>query len=124
MKIQVKVTPKVLIEAEGNTHTELFAQIAELQEIFGQGKCGKCECEDLRFVVREVDGNSFYELRCQNPKCRAVLSFGQNKDGAKKGNLFPHIKENKKGTIMGLEPGTYLPNGGWLRYDAKTQKKE
>jgi hypothetical protein len=123
MQAQLKVSPNVIVTAQGDTQADVFRQLAEMQEIFGQAKCGKCGCTELRFVVREVDGNSFYELRCTNKECRAVLTFGQNRDGAKKGNLFPHVRENTKGTIMGLTPGDWLPDGGWLRYNSETKRK-
>ena len=122
MQVQVAVSQNVSIMAQGESQADVFEQVAAMQEVVGPGECGKCKGTDLRFVVREVDGNKFFELRCLNPKCRAILSYGQNK-GDKKGSLFPHIKENSKTSIMGLEPGTYLPDGGWLRYDPKTEKR-
>lgn len=124
LSVQLKVSGKAIITAQGETQADVFGQLASMQEIFGQQKCGKCQCEELRFVVREVEGNSFYELRCTNPKCRAMLTFGQNKEAAKKGQLFPHIKENKKKTIMGgrLKEGDYLPDGGWLIFDKKLEE--
>lgn len=120
MQVQLKVAPNVIVTAEGEKETEIFEQLASLQEVFGQAaKCGKCQCTDLRFVVRQnKDEDKFYELRCQNRNCRAVLAFGCHKKPA--GGLFP----KKKG-----EPGadgkpTYLPNDGWQTYNPQTQQKE
>lgn len=125
MKVQVRVSPKVFIEGVGDTETDVFAQISSLQEVFGQfNKCGKCDCEDIRFVVREdSDENKYYELHCQNMKCRARLAFGQNKKG---GGLYPRRKETKNQSMMGgkLEPGDYLPNNGWIRWNKQKQCNE
>ena len=111
MKLQVKVSPTVIVEAEGKVQTELFEQIAALQEVFGNGKCGKCGGSDLQYVVREdKDQNKYYELRCQNLQCRAVLAFGQHKKGD---SLFPKRKDGE----------TYLPNGGWQKWDKEQGKK-
>jgi len=107
MKVQVKVSPKVIVEAEGNKQNEVFEQLATLQEVFGQEQCGKCGNDNLRFVVREVEGNKFYELHCV--KCRAKLIYGAHKSG---NTLFPKRKEGDD----------YLPDKGWLKWDR--EKKE
>jgi len=124
MKATIKVSPRVIIEAEGNTHTEVFEQAASMQEVFGVGKCDKCKCEDLRFVVRTDDEeNKYYELHCQNWKCRARLSFGQNKTG---GTLYPRRKETKKQSIMGgsVEANGWLPDNGWIRWNKEKNCSE
>lgn len=119
MKVQLKVSPNVIVTAEGEKQTEVFEELAQLQEIFGESKCGKCGNTELRFVVRLANDDRFYELRC--PKCWATLSYGVKK----KGNaLFPHRKENENKSIMGLEPGTALPDKGWLQYDKASGKKK
>lgn len=110
MKIKVKVSPSVIVEAEGDKQTDLFEEIAQLQEVFGQEKCGKCGGTDLRYVVREVDDNKYFELRCKNIKCRASLAFGQHKKG---GSLFPKIKDGE----------AYIPNNGWQIWDKEQGKK-
>lgn len=107
MKVQLKVSPRVIVEAEGSKQTEIFEELASLQEVFSQKQCGKCENEELRFVVREVDGNKFYELHCL--KCRAKLAFGVHKQSP---TLFPKRKDGED----------YLPDNGWMRWDR--EKKE
>lgn len=125
MKVQIKVSPKVFIEATGDTHTAIFENAAELQEVFGTyDKCRKCNGTDLRFVVREDSKqNKYYELHCQNFKCRARLAFGQSKVGHK---LYPKRKENEKQSMMDgqLKEGDYLPDGGWLKWDKEKGKSE
>jgi hypothetical protein len=118
MKVIINISNKVAIEAEGATHKDIFEQIASLQEAFGAyDKCGKCGCDNLRFIVRtDEESNSYYELQCL--KCYAKLSFGQNK-GDKNGNLYPRRFENKKKSVMkgNIEAGAKLPSDGWLKYN-------
>ena len=117
MKIQKKINDTTFIEGVGETHTEIFSNIASLQEVFGNDTCGKCGCKDIRFVVREVpdpDPKSkkiykYFEMHCQARNCRARLSFGQHTEG---GTLFPKRKDGDD----------YLPDNGWLRYDKDSGK--
>ncbi|MCI0560727.1 MAG: hypothetical protein MN733_19765 [Nitrososphaera sp.] len=67
------------IQAEGETQKEIFRQLAELMEIFGERCCGLCMSQDIRFEVRvDKDGHSYYSMRCV---CGAQLQYGQNKKG-------------------------------------------
>lgn len=126
MRVKLKVSPTVIVEAEGKTQAEVFEQLAGLQETFSVDQCDKCKGKEgrgLRFVTREVDGNKFFELHCQDWKCRAKLSFGQSKEG---GALYPRRKETKKQTVMGgrLEAGAYLPDNGWIRWNKEKECSE
>jgi ribosomal protein L40E len=96
---------KISVEFEGDSQKSLFAQIAAFQEVFEESKCGKCGSENLRFVVRTVDENDFYELRCLD--CGARLAFGVNKKG---GSLFPKRKDDK---------GGWLPDKGWQKWNSE-----
>lgn len=88
----------IRIEAEGDAK-EVFVELARAAEVFGQAKCGSCGSDHVLPTVRERDGNTFYEMQCQN--CRCCLAFGQRRsDGA----LFPRRKRDEN----------WLPNGGWI----------
>ena len=100
---------KLNVAFEGETVRELWKQIAIFQEVFGETKCGKCGSENLRFVVRENDGNEYYELRCMD--CGAKLAFGSMKKG---GGLFPKRKDGD----------TWLPDNGWQKWNPKTKTVE
>ena len=101
------------VEFESDQQRGIFEELAKFQEVFENSKCGKCGCEDLRFVVRtDADDNKYYELRCTNPKCRAKLAFGANKKG---GGLFPKRKD---------ADNNWLPDGGWVKWNPETQKEE
>lgn len=102
MKVKYKVGDKLEFELEGSGQKEIFKELALIQEIFAEEKCGLCNHTNLRFVVRNVDGNDYYELRCSD--CGAVLAFGQHKKG---GTLFPKRKDDE---------GNYLPNKGWHKW--------
>ena len=102
MKATYRVNEKISFEIESEGQKELFKELATVQEIFGESKCGVCGSENIKFVVRTVEDNEYYELRCMD--CGATLSFGQHKKG---GTLFPKRKD---------ENGNWLENGGWHKW--------
>ena len=108
MKAKYKVGDKLEFELDGAGQKELFKEIASVQEIFGEAKCGICGSENIKFVVRVVEDNEYYELRCLD--CGAVLSYGQHKKG---GTLFPKRKD---------ADGNYTKNNGWYKYSANSKK--
>lgn len=101
----------ISISVNGDKITDVFKELAKLEEIFGISKCGKCGNTDLSFVVRNVDDNDYYEMRCKSNKCAARLAFGQHKKG---GGIFPKRKD---------KDDKWLPDGGWMKWD-KNQNKE
>ena len=76
------------VEINAETAKDAFKKLAEFQEVFGESSCGMCKNTDLQFVVRTVDGNDYYELKCL---CGAKLAYGQHKSG---GSLFPKRKDH------------------------------
>lgn len=88
MKAHYKIRGgNIVIEIEADDIAELFQQIAQAEEVFGEHACRRCKSTNLKFIVRLHDDNKFHELRCLG--CGSVLSFGQHKKG---GGLFPHRK--------------------------------
>lgn len=104
-------TPQITFKLEADKPTELFKLIAETQEIFAESCCGLCGKSDLRFVAREVDGNTFYEMKCNS--CGAKLAFGARKKP--EGQLFPKRKLDKDGK-PDMENGTYGKHRGWSQF--------
>ena len=101
---------KISVEIDFETQIELFQKLSNFQEIFEETKCGKCGSENVKFQVRNVDDNLYYELRCVD--CGAKLAFGVMKKG---GRLFPKRKDKE---------GNWLPDNGWVKWNSKTQKEE
>ena len=122
MKALVAINNSMSVEVEGETHTDLFEGLSQVQEVFSQSHaCGVCKGTDVRFSVRtNKDEDKFYELACNDLGCRARLAYGCMKKP--KGALYP------KRTWDGLSPGEktarayqekeckkgWLPNGGWF----------
>jgi len=102
----------------GNDHKELFSNMASYQEVFDNTKCGKCGCEQLRYVTRQdQEENTYYEIRCTNIGCLAKLAFGAHK---KTETLFPKRKYGKNHE----KAGEYLPHNGWLKWNPETKQEE
>lgn len=108
MKINYR-NDKISVEIEGETQRDLFAQLGAFQEVFDETACGKCGSNNVKFVVRQVEDNEYYEIRCKD--CGAKLAFGCHKKG---GGLFPKRKDSE---------GNWLPDSGWTRWDASSKKE-
>lgn len=100
---------RLSVELEGDAQTDIFQAIGRFQEVFEEAVCGKCGSENIKYIVRNVDDNLYYELRCKD--CGAKLSFGVHKKG---GGLFPKRKDGDD----------WLPDGGWVKWNPKTEKNE
>jgi hypothetical protein len=71
---------RLVIKVEAEHQKALFKELAAAQEVFeSESECGCCHSKELRFRVRVVDENDFYELIC--PNCAARFEFGQHKKG-------------------------------------------
>lgn len=109
MKV-VKKVGDLSFEVEGDTQRDVFKEIASFEEVFGENTCGKCKSVNVRCVVRENDGNEYFEMRCLD--CGARLGFGSHKKG---GGLFPRRKDAE---------GNWLADGGWQKWNPKTKSLE
>lgn len=111
MQVQFKASELFTVVAEGNTHTELFSNLAGLTEIFSITSCGKCGSLDIIPVKRIVDDVSHYEMRCR--KCNARLTLAQSKKG---GGLYPRRRYHEKQFEVQsgrAKEGDFIPNNGW-----------
>ena len=102
MNVKYKIGDKLEFELDGAGQKELFKELAAIQEIFGEETCGLCGSKNLKFIVRNVEGNDYFELRCGD--CGAILAFGQHKKG---GTLFPKRKDDNN---------NWLANRGWHKW--------
>jgi hypothetical protein len=124
MEALLKVGSNVTVKVEGRYPTDLFKGISKVQEVFDVQECGCCKNKNLRFVVREVDGNEYYEMHCTDLGCRARLPFGLSKEN--KGEMYPKKRfaslspaeqknrESEKEYADGHSG--YLANNGWYKY--------
>lgn len=113
MKVQAKISSKLIMEIEADTQSAMFEELAKIQDVFGQDKCGKPECKSdrVKFVVRtDKDDNKYYSMDCLD--CRARLQFGSHKKG---GGLFVRRKDKED---------KWITDGGWQKWNTKTQTME
>jgi hypothetical protein len=102
MQVQVKINQRTILTVEGDSAKECFAQLANLQQVFGVDKCGLCGSDRVAYSVREPKGFIYYELQCL--ACTARFAFGQTRES---GALFPKTRD---------QDGNPKPNGGWEKY--------
>lgn len=111
MKVQFKAGPKIIVEFEGSTDRSIFEELARIQDIFGQDKCGKCGKSQLKFVVRTDDKkHQYYSLDCLD--CRARLSYGCHIEGE---GLFVKRKDKED---------KWIKDNGWQKWNSETQSLE
>lgn len=126
MKIQVKVSPAVIVELEAAKQKDLFKLMASAHEVFGEKCCGLCKSTDIvprwrtatRVEGKKVETFEFPEYHCQNPKCRARLALGTINDDT--GTLFPQRRLLPNGKVPGKkdnkDQASYGPHNGWSTY--------
>lgn len=128
MKLERWISPRTCVTVEGSEHLAIFKALTAAQEAFGERACGKCQSEDIEYVVREATdkkGKEEYEypeMHCKNPKCRAKLTYGQAKDKT----FFP-IRFKRTGKEYDKdENGKLIPKGtnGWVKWNFDTKQEE
>lgn len=134
MEIFFKPNNDITIKSEVRDVEEIFKTLGPLQELFNAARCGKCGGTKIRFIHRKADKYDVYEFLCENQltddhgrkkNCSAKLSLGKNELG----NLFPRRYEQEKGEDGRWQPKltadgqkTWLPDGGWVRWDRQAKK--
>mgnify|MGYP006435739091 CR=1 FL=1 len=111
----------VTVVAEGDKFTDVFDQLAASEEVFQNSatcNCGHCSGTNLKWQVRDHDGDPYYEIVCQD--CWAKFTFGVKKDKNAVANLFPH----RKWGPTHPKAGEYIPKNGWKKYNKETQVEE
>ena len=95
MKITYQVNQRTSVEFEATTHKEVVQALAGLNEILTNTKCGRCG-KIAGHQFRQVGKHSYYEMKCSNDQCRAILPFGAHDNT--EGTLFPKMYETDKKT--------------------------
>lgn len=126
MKAQIPLSNGIVVEVEGTTPQECFKQVAAVQATFEDTKCGLCDSSNVLYVVRKIDDNEYFELRCKD--CYAKLTFGQGKGDASP--LYPkrYVTDAKGKAVKDETTGKAVPLGtkknGWVKWNPQTQKEE
>lgn len=124
MKALIPLNNGITVEVDGDTSQDCFRQVAAFQETFNDTKCGLCDSTNLLYVVRKVEDNEFFELRCID--CYAKLTFGSAKNTKA---LYPkRYVTDAKGKAIRDDKGKAVPLGkkenGWIKWNPKTEKEE
>lgn len=130
MQVHFRVNDMVTVVGEGDSHTDVFEELASLADAFRDvDVCGCCKSvwtdkdgQVVRtFGIQPIhrqnkQNDDFYEFLCKNFKCKARLSLSQNKKGK---TLFPRRKfhSTHPDVVAGkAKDGDWLPNNGWSVY--------
>ena len=105
------------VEIESDSVKDTFKKLAEFQEVFDEQNCGICKNDNIQFIVRTVDNNDYYELKCRS--CYAKLAFGQHRAG---GSLFPKRKK-ADGTFDSISKGWFKWNSNVVQQTTKDIKQ-
>ena len=146
MKIQVKVSPTIVVDVEAEKQKDLFKKAASAHEVFGETKCGLCGSTNIKPVWRTVtvingkkpETFEFPEYHCfhvfeeTGRRCGARLSMGTINDDT--GTLFPQrrlIPDEKGRKDLGRVPnkedkknnnnGEYGEHNGWTRFKGRVE---
>lgn len=95
---------RLTLEMEYSDDRDLFEKVAHVDEVFGDLTCGAkvdggkwVESDDVKFVVREVDGNKYYEVWPRDSRLRGFKkSYGCHKKG---NGLFPKRMDKETHTL-------------------------
>ncbi len=112
MKVNRKVSPTTILEAEGQTVAEVFEALARMEEVFhGHEECGLCHKRETAYQVRQdKEGNKYYQVVCLF--CKAEFRFGLKKQP--QGVLFPQLKDKN---------GNWKPDGGWAKWMSNQEER-
>ena len=67
MKVKYKPNSKLEFELEGSGQKEIFKELATVQEIFSEEKCGLCKKDHIKFdpksIIMKRSSEKFRDLR-------------------------------------------------------------
>ena len=114
MKASFQARPDLCVEVEGETHKDLFRELAGACEVLGERQCGLCESATIvpayRTVTQGKKTFEYPEWHCL--RCGARLSMGCMMEG---GRLFPHRKLDGSGK-PDREHGAAGKHHGWTLF--------
>ena len=114
LKANFRVRPELTLEIECKEQKNLFEDIASIQEVFENQSCTLCtQHGPVRFVVRTVEEDLYYEYRCDS--CGARLNLSVNKKG---GTLYVvrKLKDGMPAKVTDTPPFDFRTKG-WYKFD-------
>lgn len=103
LQLEKRINATTVVKINGKDTKEAFENLVEADKVFGQDVCGACKVAGARPQIRTHGEHTFFEMACQNPKCKAKLGFYFYK-----GKMLPSLTNKDK---------SYKTNGGWEIYD-------
>jgi len=121
LEVFFRPTPELTIKAECRDIEDMFKTLGPLQEVLSNTECGKCKSTNIRFSHRKADGKyDVYELQCT--KCGAKLHMGKTEDGKLFPRRYKQDPDDPKKPLMHDGKKVWLPNKGWVRWDAENRR--
>lgn len=114
MKAELKVRPNLIVTVEDEKMTDVFEQLACVQEVFSEN-CGKCDSKDIEFKARTNDNSTFYELKCK--KCFAILQISPHNN--KSGTMF-----TRRYDLDDDKNKVWLKDNGWKKWNKEKKEYE
>jgi len=105
---------RTTVVGEGQSHVDVFRQLVDLQDLFGNSRCGKCGSDNTYYRIRKTEKDrkkfEYFEMSCRD--CYAKLPYHMHDDD-KKGSMYiqKRVPDEKK------EPNTEYYEGGWEKYN-------
>ncbi len=103
MQLEKRINATTVVRVNGESTVACFDAWIEALQIFGQDVCGVCKTAGAQLQIRRHGQHKFYEVACQNAKCKAKLGLVAMQDG----RMFPSRQNKDK---------TWKDNGGWEIY--------
>jgi len=117
-KVTFQPSAAIKVEFDASNPKEYMEKMQAIEEVAQHTTCGKCGGKQVLHVVRTVNGNKFYEKHCANSQCRAVVSFGANKEGK---TLFTKRFEEVEEDGETVRKWFKTP---WTKYNKETGRRE
>lgn len=143
MKALYNLYPDLTFEVENDLLVDVLQEVSYLKNAIGHEPCGKCGCEDVFPVCRQVNEDVYFELKCNgyvnkdgkqlatapdfrngDRPCGAVLQLGVNKNKQKTVYKKKMVTDSDGKAVVKDGKGQYKPDNGWVRYNPTTKTVE
>ena len=124
MEALYRINSSVTLKLDAPSLQGIIEQMTIVREAIGSEPCGKCGNTETYPNHRKVDKYNYYEIKCGDYKCGAVLQLGTNQNDEK--TLYKKIMEyDENGDAVKKDgKGVYSKNRGWKKWNPETKKME